>query len=1078
MVHEGIDFKVEYRTDIANYEHGVIVKQIKRAEETSALLYQLKNEWQHTANLKTEGVRKALAFKEIEGKNVLILESIDGITLREAFNQRRFSLVEFLKIGISISKILSDLHAEKIIHKDLNTKNILISHDFEKVTIIDFGISTKINLKSDYLVNPDKLEGSLAYISPEQTCRMNRVVDYRSDLYSLGVIFYELLAGKLPFEAYDPVEYIYCHIAKTPQPLTEIKPNTEPMVSKIVMKLLAKNAEDRYQSAKGLRNDLERVLNQLAKNQKVEEFELAQNDFSGKFQIYDKLYGRQTELNQLMNRFEQASNGELMVNFVTGFSGVGKSSLVHEIHKPITERRGYFVEGKFDQFQRNIPYQAFSQAFRAFVEQMLTENEEKLNQWKQKFKDMLGDNGGVITSVVPEFELVVGPYEKPPSLNPLESQNRFNHTFLQCIKVMANAEHPVVFFMDDMQWTDLASLELLKQIIIDDSVKHLFIILSYRNNETPSEHPLMVWRRELKEKDFKDINLTGLTERDVQNLLSDTLFSKNEEVANLAKVVYKKTDGNPYYINEFLKSLNVNDLIFWNESNNKWQWDEQKISETSVTENVVQFLARKLQLFPTETLKVMQYASCIGNKFNVSLLCKSLNQTAEEVSGILTYLQEENYIIPLHHDRNNPETAECRYAHDRFQQAVYSLIEESEKSKIHYQIGEILLSERKGGNAGIEVFELVGHLNQAISQITADDEIKELCLLNFEAGNRALSSNAYKDALHFFRIAEKLLPKNSMLTDYEFSYKISLSKAEAEYLNLNLAEADKNIDNLLYHARNDLEKAELLNRKLINYVVLGKHKEALEVSRKCLKLLGIHIPSSLAGKALVIIKELIKAKFLLRNTKPEELVNLPELDSYEGKLISTVLSHTVTPAYFYDLTFYVLLIFKMTNFSFKNGNTSSSPHTFVSYGVLCNAIFRSYKMGYDFGKVSLEINKKYPSSLTRGQLSTNLIGGVYHWIIPLRDTFEEFYTGYKHSVEAGDFNYAAITITTSYSVFLKSGKNLKSVYDEFQEYRNFVNSTKDTNLIMEHQMYNMMVEELCGETNQQSMTNLKWNTLM
>ena len=1064
MVYDGIEYIIQYRSDIPTFEKGVITKQIRQLNETPALLYQLENEYNHTVDLNIDGVRRALALQIVDERTTLILEHVEGTTIREAFKSNHISFKDFLILAIKICNALGELHDAKIIHKDINSKNILVTSGLNYISIIDFGISTKLTLKSDYLINPDKLEGSLAYISPEQTCRMNRAVDHRSDLYSLGVVFYELLSGRLPFEALDPMEYIHCHIAKVPESLEVINPKVSPIMSDIVMKLLSKAAEDRYQSAFGLRSDLEKLLNQLQTEGETSSFILAENDFLGKFQISDRLYGRETELDKLIHSFKRVLKGESLISLVNGYSGVGKSTLVHEIHGPITEQRGYFIEGKFDQFQRNIPYQAFVQAFSFFIQQILTESEAKLQEWKVELREALGENGGIITTLIPDFELIVGKYEKPTSLNPLESQNRFNYTFLKCIKVLATKEHPMVFFMDDMQWTDLASLALLKQIVLDESIKHLLLILWYRDNETPADHPLMILLSELRQldKELVNINLQGLTQKDAGNLLKDSFKKEEVEIENLAKLLIKKTDGNPYYINEFLRSLYINNLIFWDNETNTWGWDEVKINEATVTENVVQFLARRLLSFSADTLKLSQYAASIGNKFKVSLLLKIVDLPEDYVNQILSGLMEDGYLVPLHHDKDNPQSAECRFTHDRFQQAVYSQISNEQKAVIHHHIGKELLKNANLKENNKELFELVGHLNQAKSLLNKSEEIYQLCTLNNTAGIEAISNNAYKDALHFFNYAISLLPQDCWGINFDFTFQLYLAKAEAEYLNLNISEADKDIDSLLLKARNPIEKATLLERKLINYVSLGNYEKALKVSRECLALLGVRIPKTTVGKGLMAGYKLLKVRYLMRKVSPQDLVNLPEVSTQKDILLGNVLSQTVSPAYFFDLLFYMVLILEMTDFSLKKGNSISSPHAIISYAVLNNHIFQKYRYAEALGNAALEISNNYHSAQIRGKLAANLGGGMYHWTMPLRQVFSEFYDGYKFSIEGGDFNYASINVVTSMTCHIKSGRNLSAIYDEFLEYKTFFEATNDDKIIWEYKLYNNTINELKG----------------
>lgn len=596
LIHEGPEFLVykEMRSDLPA---PVTIKQIKNKEAPAELLLQLKNELEQTHDLTIPGVRKAIRLEHINQKPSLLLEYVDGLTLKEAFLVKDRSLNDFLKVAAKIVQVVSDIHQQQIIHKDLNSKNILISQDLATITVIDFGIATRFNLKSEYAINPDGLEGSLAYISPEQTGRMNRAVDSRSDLYSLGVIFYELVTGCLPFEASDAAEYVYCHIARKPVPPSQLSNSIPKILSTAIMKLLEKNAENRYQSAVGIKYDLELMLLQLQGKGTIEEFELAQHDFTGRFQVSSRLYGRENEIQFLTNTFYKSLKGELQAIIVCGFSGIGKTSLIHEMHQPVTKAHGYFLEGKFGQFQRSTPYQGFIQAFSNYVRHFLTGDESPLNEWKHNLKETLGENLSLLLSLLPDLNLLFE--EFPESQPPIESSNRFNYSIIQFIKSIAAKNNPVVLFLDDVQWSDLASLDLLKEILTDTSVQYVTLIISYRDNEVLADHPLTVTLNEVREYNtqVRQVRLKGLAVPDIARLLGDTFNQPPAELHSLAEIVLNKTDGNPFFINEFLKASYAQDLIRWSASNSKWEWHEEPIKEMSVTENVVHFLTQKSGAF-------------------------------------------------------------------------------------------------------------------------------------------------------------------------------------------------------------------------------------------------------------------------------------------------------------------------------------------------------------------------------------------------------------------------------------------------------------------------------------------------
>lgn len=1073
LIYEGPEFLI-YKETLDDFPVPVVIKQIKSKDASTELLLQLKNEFEQTHELTLSGVRKAIRLQQINGAPSLLLEYVDGITLKEAFLLRDRSLAEFLKVAIQISRYTGEIHQHQIIHKDLNSKNILVSNDLSKITLIDFGISTKFNLKSDYSINPERLEGSLAYMSPEQTGRMNRAIDSRSDLYSLGIIFYELATGRLPFEASDPIEYIHCHIARKPIPPAQIDAGIPEVLSNLIMKLLEKNAENRYQSGFGIKHDLEIILKQLDTTGKAEIFQLAQNDFTGRFIISQKLYGREKEFEFLLETFRKSIKGELQTAIVCGYSGVGKSSIIHEMHRPVTEAQGYFLEGKFGQYQRNIPYQAFIQAFTSFVKHFLTKDNYQLIEWQHNLKQTLGENLSLLLSLIPDLGLLLGEEQPQQTSHSFESQSRFNYSIIQFIKVIAAKENPVVLFLDDMQWSDLASLDLLKEILTDSSIKYVTIVLAYRDNEVTSEHPLSVTLNEVKEYNshIRQIRLKGLTVPDVSMLLSDTLNEPVQKIQRLADVVFKKTDGNPFFMNEFLKSLNAKDLIWWDAVSSKWLWHEEQIEEMSVTENVIHFLTQKVRRFPANTLKILQYASCIGMKFSVQTLAGVMHLNGEEIVSILYQAIKEGYIIPssivkkdVAEDKEQVLLfSEAKFAHDRFLQAVYSMLSEEERNRIHYAIGQWMLNTNE---KEADVFELVNHLNEGRTFISTAQEKKQLCELNFDAGKKAKKASAYESALHYYQKAASLLPTDAWENNFEFAFQLSLSRAEAEYLNLHANEADQLFDGLLVKARNKMEKGLVYERKLSLAVALGKYTEALELAHTALNLFNIRLPKTKAGKILSILKNVMLMKWRFRNIEAADLLNLPEIKNEKEQLVTRIFSLAISPVYFSnDFEAYFATFLSLVNYTIKRGNSIASPHIFVTYAIIENVFFQHYQRAFAIGKVCLELNQRNFSPQVRGQLTSNLAGGIYHWVMPLRETFHEFYTGYKYSLEAGDYNYLTININQHIATQIRSGRNLKLILDEFGGYRTWVEKPNDPKMVWEFNLYTFCMRELMGKTEQ------------
>jgi histidine kinase len=589
--------------DDSEWDFPVIRKTLNSEYAPPAEIARFYNEFDIISGLPIEGTRKALKRTRYKRKPALYLEYVDAAPLLEAFRGKQNDILDFLHLAIAISRALGDIHRHHIIHKDISANNILVDLHKRTAWIIDFGISSKLDLKTPNLGNPERLEGNLQYISPEQTGRMNRVVDYRSDLYSMGVVFYQMLAGRLPFEATDAMEIVHAHIALRQRSLHEVNSRVPEPISRIVDRLLQKNAEDRYQSAYGVADDLERCLAQYGTAKTIGPFELGSTDYSGKFLIPQKLYGREHEVSVLMDSFDRACEGHLNMVLVAGYSGTGKSALVHEIHKPITARRGHFIEGKFDQFQRGAPYFAILQAFQDYVSLLLTEPAERLEELGNVIQRAVGREGRVLTDVIPNLVHVIGDQPNVPEVGGTEAQNRFTYVFSKFISAIATGEHPITLFIDDLQWADSASISLLKVLMGDQSKGHFQCVGAYRDNEVGPSHPFMIALTEMREAgvDLRTIEIGNLSDSDVQAMISDSLSRPPEDVEALTRLVYEKTRGNAFFVNQFLKTLYQEGLLHFVPEEKRWRWELDRIRELNITDNVVELMAEKIRRLPAMT---------------------------------------------------------------------------------------------------------------------------------------------------------------------------------------------------------------------------------------------------------------------------------------------------------------------------------------------------------------------------------------------------------------------------------------------------------------------------------------------
>ncbi|MCE2672880.1 MAG: AAA family ATPase, partial [Microcystis sp. 53598_E5] len=634
QIYESVNSEVYRAIRIADNQ-PVMLKILKQEYPTAQELTHYKQEYKTICGLNFEGAIKAYGLETYRRTPVIILEDFGGISLKKWLEGKPLALRDFLSLAPRIVANLEKIHNAKVIHKDINPANIVLNPETGQIKIIDFGIASVLRRENPGLKNPNVLEGTLAYISPEQTGRMNRSLDYRTDFYSLGVSFYELLTGQLPFRANDALELVHCHLAKQPLEINSlVREKIPPVVEAIIRKLMAKTPEERYQSAYGIRADLEECLRQLETTGKIEDFVIARQDLANQFQIPQKLYGREAEIATLLTAFQRvatvdknSSHTELML--VTGYSGMGKTTLVREIYQPITEKRGFFISGKFDQFQRDTPYAAVISALTHLVKQLLGESQPQLQLWRQKLLKSLGANARVIIDVIPQLELIIGPQPEVLQLGAIATQNRFNLVFKNFIRVFCSPEHPLVIFLDDLQWADLASLQLIELIMLDGDMDYLFLIGSYRSNEINSTHPLTATLDKLEQGGIiiNQVILRPLGLEQVNQLIADALNHSPEYVQSLAALVWQKTHGNPFFVNEFLKTIYWENLLFFQSGqetttktdNNRgyWQWHLGQIQRIGSTDNLIQFMMGKMQKLPPETQEILSLAACLGPEFNL-----------------------------------------------------------------------------------------------------------------------------------------------------------------------------------------------------------------------------------------------------------------------------------------------------------------------------------------------------------------------------------------------------------------------------------------------------------------------------
>ncbi len=1043
-IHQGKKSLV-YRAQNISDNQPVILKLLRSEYPSFHELIQFRHQYTITQNLNLAGVVQPLALENYRNSLILVMADEGYISLDEYTKKDNYlSLSQCLNIGIKLAEILAGLYHHRIIHKDIKPANILIHPATLDIQLIDFSIASVLPKETQILKNPNILEGTLAYISPEQTGRMNRGIDYRSDFYSFGVTLYELFSGKLPFETTDAMELVHCHIAKMPPPLEMGREENPQTISNIVMKLMAKNAEERYQSAWGIQKDLETCLEQLENREKIEFFEIGKQDICDHFIIPEKLYGRQEQVEQLLDAFERIAHpissqpfvqkgeippqsplgkggGSEMI-LVAGFSGIGKTAVVNEVHKPIVRQRGYFIKGKYDQFQRNIPFSAFVQALRDLKRQLLSENDAQLQEWKDKILTAVGENGQVIIEVIPELEKIIGQQPPVTELSGSAAQNRFNLLFQKFIQVFTTKEHPLVIFLDDLQWADSASLNLLKLLMSEAESQYLFLIGAYRDNEVSSAHPLMLTLDEIHKNQgiVNTITLAPLRQHDLNQLVADTLHCSLKQALPLTQAVYQKTKGNPFFATQFLKALYEDEFIHFNPEEGFWQCDLAQVKLAAVSEDVVEFVGKRLQKLNPLTQDALKLAACIGNQFDLETLA-IVRQTSElETATDLWVALKEGLILPtteiykfytdknqeIHLNQNgNHISASYKFLHDRIQQAAYSLIPQDKKQQTHYKIGQLLLENIPESEQEDRIFEIVNQLNYGIDLIEKQEKRDELAELNLMACRKTRSATAYQAGREYAEIGLSLLGEKGWQEQYKMILVLSELAAEFAALCGEWEEMDRLVAEVVANSHSRVERANVYRIQIQANASRNQPTEAVEIALGFLQQLGVTFPENPTGadigKAIAAVQELVAER------EVEDLLNLPEMKDSEKIAIVQTANSIISATYICNPPLFPIVVCLSVSLSIQYGNIPPSSYAYGTYGViLSNSANPDVITGVKFCRLALQLVDKLDAKIDKAAVLMVSGNFLIHRTSHLRETLPLSQACYTNGLETGGYEFA------------------------------------------------------------------------
>ncbi|WP_229751415.1 ATP-binding protein, partial [Undibacterium terreum] len=940
----------------------------------------------------------------------------------------------FLRLAIGIAAALAKVHQSGLVHKDIKPAHILVNPDSGQVSLAGFGLASQITQERPSPEPPEFIAGTLAYMAPEQTGRMNRSVDSRSDLYAFGVTLYQMLTGSLPFTATDPMEWVHCHIAREAVPPHVRVTHLPSMLSAIIMKLLAKASEERYQTATGVEADLQRCLAQWETGRYIDEFSIGEGDIPDRLMIPEKLYGRSCEVEALLAAFERiVKNGTPELVLVSGYSGIGKSAIVNELHRPLVPPRGLFAVGKADQYKRDIPYSTLAQAFRSLLRPLLGKTELELAVWREALQEALGPNAGLVVDLVPEVELIIGAPPPVAELPPQDAQRRAQLALSRFIGVFARPEHPLVLFLDDLQWLDTATLDLIEDLLTRSHPRNLMLIGAYRDNEVNSAHLLMNKLDAIKADGGKlvEITLTPLAPEHLQHLMADALRCKPERVAPLASLVYDKTAGNPFFAIQFLSSLTEEEMLVFDHDAAHWSWDLDRIHTKGYTDNVVELMVGKLTRLPNEILQDLQLLACMGNGAEIALL-ETISQCP--VNDLLDRLREAiraGLITCSEHS--------CSFVHDRIQEAAYSLVPEEVRAQTHLQIGRVLASSIPPEKLSEMIFEIVNHLNRATHLITLQDEREKLAELNLIAGKRAKASSACASALTYLRAGAALLRGDPWERQQELAFTLELHRADCELWIGGLSSVEERLAVLATRAAGTVQRAAVASRRVDLYTMLGDCDRAVAVGLEYLRHVGIDWTAHPTPQEAHCEYERIWSQ--LGSRQIEEIIDLPLMEDPESRATLDVLINLGAPALFTDENLYALATCRAANLNLERGNSDGAPAHYVAVALIAGDRFGHHDAGYRLGKVACDLTERRGLTRLAGKAYL-LFALVVPWTRQLREGIDQARRAFQIANEQGDATFAAYACRTFSSDLFASGAPLDSVERESEQGLEFVRTVQ------------------------------------
>ena len=1001
---------------------GVASVLLVSAENGSPVyLNRLEREYALRGELDAAWAARPIALTRYNDQPTLVLEDPGGEPLDQLL-RGPLETTTFLRIAIRFTEAIRRVHERGLIHKDVKPANVLVDLTSGSAWLIGFGLASRLPREHQNPDAPEVIAGTLPYMAPEQTGWMNRSTDARSDLYSLGISFYEMLTGMLPFSAADPLEWVHCHIARQPAAPDQRVSTVPAQLSAIVMKLLSKNAEERYQTAAGVQADLRQSLAQWESQGRIDRFPIGRQDISDRLVIPEQLYGREREIEALLAVFDRVSTyGTTQLVLVSGDAGIGKSSVVNELHKAVVASRGLFASGKFDQYKRDIPYATLGQAFQSLVRSLLGQGEAELVGWRNALREALGPNGRLVANLVPELELIVGIQPPVPNLAPLEAKHRFRMVFREFVGVFARREHPLVLLLDDLQWLDEATLDVIEDLSIQSDIQHLMLIAAYRDNEVDSAHPLMQKLESIRRAgaSVHEIRLTSLSIRDLKRLLVDCLHCEPERVASLAQLVHEKTAGNPFFSVQFISSLTEEGLLTFDHGKTQWYWDLTRINAREYSDNVVDLMIRKLNRLPSNILRVLQQLACLGNTVEVTQLRLVYNDW-EEMHALLQEAVRTGLVVS--------SQRAYRFLHDRIQEAAYSSIPEHLRGAEHLRIGRLLAARTSPEEIDDKIFEIVSQLNRGSHLMAALEDRQRTAEFNLIAGRRAKTAIAFASAVSYLAAGRVLLTEDSWEQQYRLIFDLELNRAECEFMTGEVSKAEQRLAMLSPRAANFTDLAAVIDIQAKLYTHVGKTSDAVAICLESLRRVGVLLSPHPTDEDVRREYERMRQQIGARNIA--SLIDMPRMNDAKWRKVMHVMAALTVPANMYDANLMHFVNLRIANLSLEHGNTDESCIGYVNLCLILGRRFGDYHAGYRFAQLSVDLVDKLGAERFKTRVYSYFGSLVSPWLRHIRESYAFSRRACEAALKTGDLTWASFAWRARVLTRLSCGDPLAEVQQE------------------------------------------------